>query len=151
MICIVWRRMVETFLCGGKIGVLEVYRANRCLRVCLCLFSLTISYEAILCNMDSGIPSTATTATAPPPPAGVRSVCIPVPLSAEETGKLNNRYLDQLALLEAASEGTQLALARVLMARHEKAMQLQIGAAGRGVGASCLFASASTSCHRLRS
>ncbi|GIL90780.1 hypothetical protein Vretifemale_18510, partial [Volvox reticuliferus] len=59
---------------------------------------------------------------------GVRSVAIPAPLSAAETDKLENQYLDQLALLEQASEGTQLALARVMMARHEKAMQLQIGA-----------------------
>ncbi|EFJ49224.1 hypothetical protein VOLCADRAFT_90164 [Volvox carteri f. nagariensis] len=59
---------------------------------------------------------------------GVRSVAIPAPLTAAETDKLENQYLDQLALLEQASEGTQLALARVMMARHEKAMQLQIGA-----------------------
>ncbi|GLI71606.1 hypothetical protein VaNZ11_016870 [Volvox africanus] len=59
---------------------------------------------------------------------GVRSVAIPAPLSTAETDKLENQYLDQLALLEQASEGTQLALARVMMARHEKAMQLQIGA-----------------------
>ncbi|GLC45458.1 hypothetical protein PLESTM_001738000 [Pleodorina starrii] len=59
---------------------------------------------------------------------GVRSVAIPAPLSAAETDRLDNQYLEQLALLEAASQGTQLALARVMMARHEKAMQLQIGA-----------------------
>ncbi|GLC45379.1 hypothetical protein PLESTM_001726300, partial [Pleodorina starrii] len=59
---------------------------------------------------------------------GVRSVAIPASLSAAETDRLDNQYLEQLALLEAASQGTQLALARVMMARHEKAMQLQIGA-----------------------
>ncbi|KAG2484062.1 hypothetical protein HYH03_017082 [Edaphochlamys debaryana] len=58
---------------------------------------------------------------------GVRSVPLRAPLNPDETEHLDNQYLDQLALLEQASDGTQLALARVMMARHEKAMQLQIG------------------------
>lgn len=56
------------------------------------------------------------------------------PLSTEETAHLDNQYLDQLALLEEAGGGTQLALARVMMARHEKAMQLQIGEGDAGWG-----------------
>ncbi|GFR45894.1 hypothetical protein Agub_g7350 [Astrephomene gubernaculifera] len=59
---------------------------------------------------------------------GVRSVPLRAPLAASETAQLDLQYLDQLALLEEASGGTQLALARVMMARHEKAMPLQIGA-----------------------
>ncbi|KAG2451720.1 hypothetical protein HYH02_003500 [Chlamydomonas schloesseri] len=59
---------------------------------------------------------------------GVRSVPLRAPLTAEETQHLDSQYLDQLALLEEAADGTQLGLARVMMARHEKAMQVQIGA-----------------------
>lgn len=59
----------------------------------------------------------------------MRSVPLRAPLSAEETEALDNQYLDQLALLEeAGGGGTQLALARLMLVRHEKAMQLQIGA-----------------------
>lgn len=60
--------------------------------------------------------------------AGVRQVPIPAVLSGRDAEDLEHLYLDALALVEVAPNGTGPAIARALLARQDRAQRMQIGA-----------------------
>ena len=69
----------------------------------------------------------------PAPSAAIRTVRAPVALSNKDVETLESMYLDSLSLFEMAPGGVGQPVSQALLARQERALQMQTGGAeGQG-------------------